>query len=171
MLNTILNYIGFLFQADVLLFTSALSVEKIAGYFSIALVGTVKFWVSVIMALSFDYTLIEVFLTGSLGAFLGVGMFTYFGTEIRKWWERRFGGKRKVKFSRKRKIYKIWKKYGLWGVAFMGPFISPPVAVAIAVSFKEKPARILLSMSVSIIFWTLIFTAFRDVLLNVAGGV
>lgn len=156
------------FEFDFLLLS--ISLQQIGGYVSIALVGTVKFWVSVLLALGANYTLWEVFLSGSLGAFIGVWMFTFFGTKIRKWIIQRFPRKKPMSFSRRRKIYLFWKKFGLWGVAFLGPFISPPIAVGIAISFREKPGRIILSMTVSIVFWTLLFTVFRDSMLSLVGS-
>ena len=153
-----------IFEFDILLLS--FSLERLGGYFSIALVGTVKFWVSVLLALGANYSLGEVFLSGSLGAFIGVWLFTFFGSQIREWITKRFPRKKSMSFARRRKLYMFWKKFGLWGVAFLGPFISPPIAVGIAISFREKPSRIIFSMTLSIIFWTFLFTIFRD---NVVG--
>lgn len=153
------------------LLATTLSLEKVLGYLSVTLVGTVKFWLSIIMALSLEYNALEVFLSGSFGAILGVWVFTFFGTEIRKWLDRRFPRKRQMSFRRRRKIVQFWRKYGVWGVAFMGPVLSPPVSVGVAIAFREHPRRIIMAMTVSILFWTTIFVSFRDLMLNVVDKI
>lgn len=166
-----ITYFASTIKLSLYILSTSLSLKQIGGYVSIALVGTVKFWLSVLIALGADYSMLEVFLSGSLGAFLGVWVFTFFGTQIRKWIVKRLPKRKPMSFARRRKIYTFWKKFGLWGVAFLGPFISPPVAVGIAVSFREKPSKIIFSMTVSIVFWTLLFTVFRDTLLDLAGKI
>ena len=59
----------------------------------------------------------------------------------------------------KRRIVKIWNKFGLSGVAFLTPIILTPIGGAIvATSFGLKPVRIIAYMAVSSAFWALVLT-------------
>jgi hypothetical protein len=59
----------------------------------------------------------------------------------------------------KRRIVKIWNKFGLKGVAFLTPVLLSPIGGAIiATSFGLKPARIILYMAVSAAFWAIVLS-------------
>lgn len=59
----------------------------------------------------------------------------------------------------KRRIVKVWNKFGLSGVAFLTPIILTPIGGAIvATSFGLKPVRIIAYMAVSSAFWALVLT-------------
>ena len=71
-----------------------------------------------------------------------------------------------MSFGKRRKLYSIWKKYGLTGVSFLSIVISPMISVGIAVSFQENPRKIILWNSLSIGFWSLVFASFREVIVG-----
>ncbi|MCB0656836.1 MAG: hypothetical protein KDC57_11905, partial [Saprospiraceae bacterium] len=95
------------------------------------------------------------------GAWLGALVFTYFGTEIRKLIQKRFKFD-PMSFSRRRKMYLFWKRYGLLGTTILIPLFSPMISIGIAVSFQEKPGRIMRYMTVAIFLYTLIFAVFKE---------
>ena len=73
--------------------------------------------------------------------------------------------KKKVFSPRNRRIVKVWKKYGLKGVAFLTPLLlTPPFGTLVAVSFGEKRRKILLYMLISASFWAAILTAMVQIL-------
>ena len=70
-----------------------------------------------------------------------------------------FSTKPKLLLTKKnrRKVI-LWRKYGMWGVAFLTPLIlSPPGGAFVAVSFGEKPRKIIFTMFWSGVFWSLVF--------------
>lgn len=144
-----------------------ISWSQILEYGGIALVGSVKFVIGVAMALAAQYTVLEVLLTATLGAFLGVWVFTYFGTQIRNWLDKRFKLGKKKTLHERPGLLKIWNRFGLTGIAFLAPIISPPISVGLAVSFREKPVRIIAYMGVSLLLWSIVFALFRDTLLAI----
>lgn len=142
------------------------SASDIAIYFSVALVSSVKFFWGVIMALlkpGFGFW--EILISAGGGAWLGALVFTYFGTEIRKLILSRFKPS-SVSFARRRQMYIFWKKYGLLGVTLLIPLISPMVSIGIAVSFQEKPRRILAYMTVAIFVYTALMAIFKEAVLQ-----
>lgn len=140
--------------------------EMIWVYLSVFLVASVKFAVAALIAMGnpkFDFW--EIILTAGGGAIAGSFVFVYFGTQIKKWIKANFKRSTPTSFARRRQIVKIWKRYGLPGVAFLAPLISPMISIGIAVSFGEKPRRIITAMCVSILSWTLVMATFKEVIL------
>ncbi|MEZ4828412.1 MAG: hypothetical protein R3C61_19290 [Bacteroidia bacterium] len=135
-------------------------------YISVFLVASVKFAVAALIAMGnprFDFW--EIILTAGGGAIAGSVIFVYFGTQIKRWVKNNFKRSTPTSFARRRQIYKIWKRYGLPGVAFLAPIISPMISIGIAVSFGEKPRKILAAMTISILGWSTVMATFKEVIL------
>jgi len=70
---------------------------------------------------------------------------------------------------------KIWRKYGIWGVAALTPILFTPIGgTMIAVSFGEKKPKILLAMLLSASLWSVILCgaiviAGKEVFLHLTG--
>ncbi|MCB0838700.1 MAG: hypothetical protein KDE26_01550 [Bacteroidetes bacterium] len=136
-------------------------------YISVFLVSSVKFAVAVLVALGNPkFNWVEIVLTAGGGAIFGSYIFLYFGERISKWVRENFKRSKPMSFANRRRILKIWKRYGLAGVAFLAPVLSPMISVGIAVSFQEKPRKILFAMIISILAWTMFAATFREVLLS-----
>ncbi len=102
-------------------------------------------------------TTVIVTITGMMSM---VVVFTFFGGWIRKNLFSRFAKKRKRFTPRSRKFVKIWKKYGLQGVAFLTPvFLTPIGGTLLAVSSGSPREKILLYMLISAVGWAFVFTA------------
>ena len=72
---------------------------------------------------------------------------------------------RKIFSKRSRKIVRIWRKYGLMGVAFLTPVLfSIPIGTIIANSFETNKQKIFVYMFLSIVFWSVTFIAIFEVL-------
>lgn len=66
-------------------------------------------------------------------------------------------GSKRIFTKRNRRIIRIWKKYGLAGIAFVTPcIISIPVGTIVANSFVKNKKKIFLYMFISIVCWSLI---------------
>ncbi|MEM7514292.1 MAG: hypothetical protein AAF388_25425 [Bacteroidota bacterium] len=148
----------------------AVSAEKLLLYLTVVLVGSVKFLVAVLMALAANFSMGETLLTATLGAAIGVWALAYFGTQIRNWidtkWKR---NKKPTNYSFRKMMVTVWKKFGMVGVAFLAPILSPPISVGVAISFREKPRRIFWFMLGGLLFWSLILTIFRDTAMGLLG--
>ena len=86
--------------------------------------------------------------------------FTYFGEWLRL---RLLHGllKNHKRFTpRSRKFVKIWKKYGLRGVAALTPLILTPIGgTLLAVSSGSPKERIIFFMLISAVVWAVVLTA------------
>ena len=108
----------------------------------------------------------EIILTIGGGALASVPFYTFFGGQIRDLIRKIFPRRKPMSFKRRRQIYLIWKKYGITGVSFLSPLISPMLAVAIAVAFQEKPRKIILYVGTAVLSWTLVFALLRETVLD-----
>ncbi|MEM6264373.1 MAG: hypothetical protein AAGI38_17800 [Bacteroidota bacterium] len=121
-----------------------------------------KFIAAVFIAYGAGFNLWEIVLTAGSGSILGVVLFTYFGGMIRSWFSVRFSKRKSMSFAKRRMIVRVWKQYGLVGVAILTPFLSPPLAVAVALSFKTPNKKIILYLSISLIIWAIGMGAFKE---------
>ena len=95
-----------------------------------------------------------------LGMMTAVVAFTYFGNFLRQRVFKRFFQNRKKFTPRNRKITKLYKKYGLGGIAFLTPILLTPIGgTLIAVSFGSPKEKIILYMFISGVVWAIIFSS------------
>ena len=146
-----------------------LSWERFLSYLGVFALAFAKFALGVVTALVKGFNFWEIQLTAGLGAIAGSWVFAYFGHQIRLWIEKRFNLKKNSSGAQNRSIIKIWKRYGLGGVVALAPIISPQASIGIAVSFKERPRRIGIYMTVSIIVWTVLMALLRTTVLDFMG--
>lgn len=130
-------------------------------------ISTLKILPAVGFALLKEFTWWEIFISVSVGGISGVVFFSFWGTKIRAYVKarrrRRGRKKKKMNIRKARRILRIWKRFGLFGIAFLTPpFISPPIGAIIAVAFGETYARILLYMTISTLAWAAIFALAGD---------
>jgi len=103
--------------------------------------------------------LVTTILTTVAGMMTVVLSFTYAGDWIREKVINRFFGKRKKFSDNNRKFVKIWKKYGLVGVAALTPiFLTPIGGTLLAISSGSPKEKIILFMFVSASVWAVIFS-------------
>jgi hypothetical protein len=119
--------------------------------------STVKFVMGPVTGKLMQLHWIETFLCTVLGMMTTVIVLTFAGEKVRKYWKSK--KKTKIFTPKKRKIVKIWKKYGMWGVACLTPLLFTPIGgTLIAVSFGEKKHIIIFKMLIFGIFWGIILT-------------
>ena len=59
-----------------------------------------------------------------------------------------------------RKVVNIWRKYGLFGIAFLTPVIlSIPVGTIIANSLEKNKKKVIIYMFFSLVFWSITMTS------------
>lgn len=102
--------------------------------------------------------LITTILTTVGGTMTVVFMFTFFGNWIRT---RIFGrfGMGKINVKKVERFEKIWKRYGLVGVALLTPiFLTPIGGTLLAVSSGSPRDKIIYYMFVSASFWSVVIS-------------
>lgn len=118
-----------------------------------------------------DVGIIETAVFTFLGMMTSVLIVSYLGTEVRRRINDRFFKRRKKISKKSRRFVKIWKKWGVNGVAFFTPLLLTPIGgTALAVSFGAKRKEIIISMTISGAVWSLIVSSgahlFKDALMT-----
>lgn len=130
------------------------------AYLTVYMTSSVKFIFGPVGGFLMGLSFWEIFILTALGMMSSVTLLTFFGLWLRTWWQRRFFRRRKPKrfTARSRQTVRIWRNYGLPGVALLTPILfSPVVGTMIAVSFGERKRRILFHMAWSAVFWSAVF--------------
>ena len=105
-----------------------------------------KVLLGVASAVGFDMDFSEIFLTVAVGGVLGIALYATLGKEVRDWVLRRRRAKGVAikqltasRIKRLRLLIKIWRRFGIVGIAFLTPpLLTPPVGTAIALAFGER---------------------------------
>jgi hypothetical protein len=102
-------------------------------------------------------TLLTTILTTVAGMMTVVLLFAYFGTFIRDKIAARLMRKQRRFTPKNRRLVKIWRRFGITGVAALTPVLfTPIVGAAIAVSFGVPRHTMILSMFISASVWSVI---------------
>jgi hypothetical protein len=71
---------------------------------------------------------------------------------------------KKVFTKRNRRLVTIFRKYGLFGIAFLTPVIlSIPIGTIVANSFEPNKRKIFLFMFISILFWSILMVSLFEI--------
>lgn len=101
---------------------------------------------------------IPVMITAFLGNILTIILLIIFVDKVRAWRKKRKKEKEVTEDSKKQKRAKgLWDKYGLPGLAFIGPFfVGSHLSAFLAITFGGTKKRTLALMTASLITWTLV---------------
>jgi hypothetical protein len=149
--------------------------SELIKYITVFAWSMVKFIFGPVLSALFNISFVPAVLLTIGGMMTSVIIFTFAGRVIRHWWMQKFQGKRVLFTPKKRRMVRIWRKYGIWGVATLTPLLFTPIGgTMIAVSFGEKKHKILFAMLVSAIFWAVVFCSLivllgKEVFLHLTG--
>ncbi|MCU0449554.1 MAG: hypothetical protein MUC97_06850 [Bernardetiaceae bacterium] len=132
---------------------------EIAKYLPVFALSMVKFIFGPLAAASLNLGLLPTVLLTAGGMMASVALLTYGGAPLRRWLLARFAKNRRRFSARSRRMVRVWRRYGMWGVAVLTPLLFTPIGgTLIAVSFGERPARIMYCMLAAALFWGLVFS-------------
>jgi hypothetical protein len=127
---------------------------KLLAYLSVIAGAMLKFIFGPLAGFSTRLSFVETWLFTVVGMMCSVSTVLIVGTPLRQWLVLRFGQNQKKFTPRKRMIVRIWKSYGLIGIAALTPLILTPLGGSIiAVALGGKPKVILLYMFASATAW------------------
>ena len=121
---------------------------------STAAAGALDVWVGIITGLALG---LPPALSGAVsvaGALLGITLVVAFGGGLR---ELVYRSRRLAR--RRERIERVWKRYGIPGVALQAPLLTGPVlATLLALALGAPPRPLLLWMLASVVFWGAVIT-------------
>ena len=131
------------------------------GYFGIFLAGAIPWFeaigvvpVGILFGLDPALTVIA----ASVGNIITIALFAYAGDKIRNWViERRRKKGIEPKTGRYEKAQEAFDKYGIFGMAALGPIIiGTQFAAAASVAAGVKPLKVTLYISVAMVLWAIL---------------
>jgi hypothetical protein len=132
---------------------------QLAKLISIIIASTIKFIGGPLTGAALGVPWLQTALGTTLGMMLSVLIVTYAGAGIQKLLDRYRSRKPRRFTTRTRRAVRIWKRFGMAGIAFLTPLILTPIGgTAIAVSFRVSRLRLLTHMLVSAAFWAVLQT-------------
>lgn len=147
-----------------------ISMEKLIKVILVILISSVKFVAGPPFAYynqSYDFHFFETIFYCIAGGMLGVYVFNYFSKPVihfiemckHKLFPNHSKKPKKIFTPHNRRVVKIWKQYGLAGIAFLTPVIlSIPIGNIIAAKLVHNKKKVFLYMFISITFWAFAFT-------------
>ena len=137
-------------------------------YILIYLISMFKFIGGPAFGAAYDLNLIGIVVMTVLGMMTTVIVISFFGIRLRNWIQKKYKYKRKTFSKRNRRIVKIWRGYGEFGVSFFTPVLfSPIIGTLLVTALGGKRNRVLTYMLISAIFWAFALTSLSDVLLDI----
>ncbi|MNI40104.1 putative small multi-drug export protein [compost metagenome] len=119
--------------------------------------GMLELWAAIPLGFTLQLHPVTTAILSSLGSILIAVIIIYFGSSLRNWLIKRFQRKNMGKNSA---MSRIWNRYGIIGLGFLSPLITgAPLGAAIGVSFNAEPRKLLLWMTIGIVFWSCVLTA------------
>ena len=130
------------------------------GMTTVAMVCFLKLIITGIpTAVALKLTFWETFFSAWIGGSLGIVFFVLVLDSIKEFLSKIFPKKKEKTIFTKRNIIivKVKRNFGLYGIAFLTPFIlSMPLGAAIALGFYKDKFKIIRFMLVSVFLWSLI---------------
>jgi uncharacterized membrane protein len=125
-------------------------------YLSVALASTLKFFGGPITGVILKLSWLETALFSAVGMMFSVVLLTYAGKGVQEL-VKKYKKTPAKRFSRSNRMaVKIWKKFGIIGIAFLTPpLFTPLFGPLLAVAFRVPRTSIFLWMTISAIVWGL----------------
>ena len=133
--------------------------EEFWKYLTMYLLSGFKFIFGPTLGAGYGVPLVVTALLTSFGMMTTVYAFTYFGDRIRELMLRFQRADRKKFTKNKRRFVKVWRKYGVKGIAFLTPVLLMPIGgVILANVLGGKKKKIIYWMWVSSLFWAFVLS-------------
>jgi hypothetical protein len=119
-----------------------------------------KFFAGPLLGVNSGLSFLETTIFTTLGMMTSVFLFTsLLGDKFHSWIIKTFNRNPRLFTKKNRRKVRIWRTYGLKGVAFLTPVIFSPIGgTIVANSFGESAKKIYLYMFLSSVFWSITFS-------------
>lgn len=130
--------------------------ETILKVLAVFAIGAVELWAAIPAGLALNLHPLLTAAAAALGAIAGAALILAMGEGARAWLARRRGKRDAGELS---PIRRIWIRYGVAGVGLLSPLlIGAPLGTTLGVAFGAPGRRLLLWMSLGIVFWSGVLT-------------
>jgi len=100
---------------------------------------------------------VPVMVTAFVGNLVTIILLIVFLDEIRKWRRKKKKVHTEKEAKRQKRAQSLWSKYGLFGLAFIGPFfVGSHLSALLAITFGNAKRQTLIYMTASLLTWTVL---------------
>lgn len=136
--------------------------EMLWAYIIVFLLAAIPFIEAVVIipiAILGGLSAVPVFIVALLGNYLTVLLIILFIDRIKQWRNKKRQADAEDKTEKRQKrAYKIWQKYGLPGLALIGPFfVGSHVTAFMSLIFGGTKQKVALWMAISLVAWGILF--------------
>ena len=124
---------------------------------TVAALASFEIYAAIPAGFAFGLSPITIFLSTIAGGLAGVFVAAFLGNKIRQF----FSKKREVKEAKPKTGigYRIWNKYGIIGLGFLGTMtIGAPASIAIGIGFNASVQKLLTWCCIGVVVRCLLFT-------------
>ncbi len=130
--------------------------ETILKVLAVFAIGAAELWAAIPAGLAMHLHPVLTAVTAALGGIAGATLILGMGEGARAWIARRRG---KRDAGEPSTIRRVWVRYGVAGVGLLSPLlIGAPLGTSLGVAFGAPGRRLLLWMSLGIVFWSGVLT-------------
>lgn len=134
-------------------------IEYLTKLLTVALLSSLKFMTGPIAATVMGLQVFETIVASVIGMMATISAFTFGGAYLKKTVLGKYFDNKKKFTTTNRMFVKVWKRFGLLGIAILTPPLFTPPLAGILVNLVNVPRRkILLNMLISAIIWGTIIT-------------
>lgn len=127
-------------------------------YFTVYFLSGLKFVFGPTFGVANDLPVPAIIVLTALGMMTTIYLFTFFGDEIHRFFQR-FRKTKRIFTKKSRRFVRIWRKFGLKGICLLTPLVLTPPGGGLLVNLLgSKKKQILKWMWISAILWSTVIT-------------
>lgn len=132
-------------------------IDCIGQFATIFVISVLKFGVGTLTAINSKIGVLPSIIANLTGGALGVYLYTKFGIYLKhkyiNWKYHRHGNHPKIFTPRNRKLVKFKNIFGMYGIAFISPVVTVPVAVLMALTLTDNKRKIAIFIYGACVLW------------------
>ncbi len=141
-------------------------------YIIVYLISMFKFVGGPAFGAAYDLSLVGIAFMTTLGMMTSVLVISFFGIKLRAWVNKKYKQKRKVFTRQNRRVVRIWRNYGEFGISFFTPVLfSPVIGTLLIIALGGRRKKVIGYMLISALFWAFTFSLLSDALLGALLGI
>jgi hypothetical protein len=142
--------------------------QYLVRFFAIYVASMFKFISGPVLGAAAGFSLLEIVMVTVAGMMTSVSIMTFAGDWVKSYWNMKMTPKRKLFSHRTRRIVRVWRKFGVVGIAAITPLVLTPIGGTIVMTaFNVDKRRIFVYMFGSALFWALVFGSTINWLLRI----